>query len=62
MKMYTNFFISIQTVTRTDMILPDTDWLVANINMKGFYRVNYDSRNWERLLDQLSSRHEVQNL
>ncbi|TNN70174.1 Aminopeptidase N [Liparis tanakae] len=33
------------------------DWLVANIDTKGFYRVNYDSDNWERLLAKLSSRH-----
>ncbi|XP_072236216.1 aminopeptidase Ey-like [Leuresthes tenuis] len=52
------YWLLSKEVTQTDMILPDTDWLVANINMKGFYRVNYDSRNWERLLDQLSSRHE----
>ncbi|XP_062274018.1 aminopeptidase Ey-like [Scomber scombrus] len=45
--------------TNNEMALgPPTDWLVANINMRGFYRVNYDSDNWERLLTKLSSRHE----
>ncbi|XP_068586417.1 aminopeptidase Ey-like [Cebidichthys violaceus] len=44
--------------TNTDMTLSADDWLVANINMKGFYRVNYDSDNWERLLAKLSSRHQ----
>ncbi|KAM8893465.1 aminopeptidase Ey-like [Spinachia spinachia] len=38
-----------------NVILGPTDWLVANINMKGFYRVNYDSDNWERLLAKLST-------
>ncbi|KAM4593085.1 aminopeptidase Ey-like [Odontesthes bonariensis] len=52
------YWLLSKEVTNTDMILPDTDWLVANINMKGFYRVNYDSRNWERLLDKLNSRHQ----
>uniref|UniRef100_A0A672YB70 Aminopeptidase n=1 Tax=Sphaeramia orbicularis TaxID=375764 RepID=A0A672YB70_9TELE len=33
-----------------EMINGANEWLVANINMKGFYRVNYDSENWERLL------------
>ncbi|XP_070819161.1 aminopeptidase Ey-like [Chaetodon trifascialis] len=40
-----------------NMTLGTDDWLLANINMKGFYRVNYDSNNWERLLNKLSSNH-----
>uniref|UniRef100_A0A8D0AY27 Aminopeptidase n=1 Tax=Sander lucioperca TaxID=283035 RepID=A0A8D0AY27_SANLU len=34
------------------------DWLVANVDMKGFYRVNYDPENWVRLLTKLSSKHQ----
>lgn len=41
-----------------DVILKDMEWLVANIDMKGFYRVNYDAENWERLLDKLGSKHQ----
>uniref|UniRef100_A0A667XA10 Aminopeptidase n=1 Tax=Myripristis murdjan TaxID=586833 RepID=A0A667XA10_9TELE len=37
---------------------PNYRWLLANINMTGFYRVNYDSENWERLLTKLSSQHQ----
>lgn len=37
-------------------------WLVANINMTGFYRVNYDSGNWDRLLATLNTNHQVGNL
>ena len=54
-------FISIQTETNTNMTLGANEWLVANINMKGFYRVNYDSENWKRLLEKLSSKHQVQD-
>uniref|UniRef100_A0A7N8XZC6 Aminopeptidase n=1 Tax=Mastacembelus armatus TaxID=205130 RepID=A0A7N8XZC6_9TELE len=43
------FLISIQTATNEDMILNTTGWLLANIDMKGFYRVNYDSENWDSL-------------
>lgn len=41
--------------------LPDTpnDWLLVNINQTGFYRVNYDLRNWEMLIEQLLSDHTV---
>uniref|UniRef100_A0A8C7N569 Aminopeptidase n=1 Tax=Oncorhynchus kisutch TaxID=8019 RepID=A0A8C7N569_ONCKI len=34
-------------------------WVLANINVTGYYRVNYDLGNWERLLFQLSTNHQV---
>ncbi|XP_018553001.1 aminopeptidase Ey [Lates calcarifer] len=43
--------------TNNDMMLNANDWLVANVDMRGFYRVNYDAGNWERLLAKLSSQH-----
>ena len=51
----------LQTATNTNMTLGANDWLVANVDMKGFYRVNYDSENWDRLLTKLSSKHQVQH-
>lgn len=47
----------IQTVTNGDVVTDS--WLVANINMTGFYRVNYDADNWQRLLAKLNSTPEV---
>ncbi|XP_078103122.1 aminopeptidase Ey-like [Sander vitreus] len=44
--------------TNTNMTLGANDWLVANVDMKGFYRVNYDPENWVRLLTKLSSKHQ----
>lgn len=41
------------------MMLNNSGWLLANVDMKGFYRVNYDPDNWERLLDILTSRPQV---
>lgn len=35
------------------------DWLMVNINQTGFYRVNYDLKNWEKLIEQLLSDHTV---
>ncbi|KAM9764878.1 aminopeptidase Ey-like [Menidia menidia] len=52
------FWLLSKEDTQTDFVLGGTDWLVANIDMKGFYRVNYDTGNWERLLSRLSSRHQ----
>lgn len=37
----------------------DSDWLVANLDVVGYYRVNYDMQNWKKLLDVLQSNHEV---
>lgn len=57
-----NFFLfCIRTGTGSEIGLGANDWLVANINMKGFYRVNYDSNNWERLLNKLITNHQVQH-
>lgn len=36
-----------------------TSWVLANLNVTGYYRVNYDLGNWERLLAQLDLDHEV---
>lgn len=36
-------------------------WVLANINVTGYYRVNYDDENWEQLLAQLNSEHQVQS-
>ncbi|KPP64677.1 hypothetical protein Z043_116954 [Scleropages formosus] len=32
-------------------------WLLANVNCTGYFRVNYNPQNWERLLKQLESNH-----
>ncbi|XP_061578144.1 aminopeptidase N-like [Cololabis saira] len=34
-------------------------WVLVNINVTGYYRVNYDLGNWERLLSKLSTDHQV---
>ncbi|KAL6480693.1 hypothetical protein MHYP_G00117260 [Metynnis hypsauchen] len=31
------------------------DWVLLNLNLPGYYRVNYDVENWERILNQLNS-------
>ncbi|XP_038669994.1 aminopeptidase N-like [Scyliorhinus canicula] len=33
------------------------DWILANINVTGYFRVNYDERNWEKLVEQLLRNH-----
>ncbi|XP_050343236.1 aminopeptidase N [Nymphalis io] len=33
----------------------ENDWLIANIQQTGFYRINYDQKNWQMLIKVLNS-------
>ncbi|XP_022064326.2 aminopeptidase N-like [Acanthochromis polyacanthus] len=35
------------------------DWVLANTNVSGYFRVNYDLANWDRLLSQLNTDHQA---
>ncbi|XP_071788435.1 aminopeptidase N-like isoform X2 [Asterias amurensis] len=37
----------------------ESDWYLVNVNQYGYYRVNYDTQNWERLSKQLEEDHEL---
>lgn len=39
--------------------LSSNDWILGNIHQYGYYRVNYDNRNWEALIRQLQKDHQV---
>ena len=34
--------------------LNENDWIIGNIKSSGFYRINYDSKNWDLLINQLN--------
>lgn len=38
------------------------DWVLANINVSGYFRVNYDLDNWDRLLSLLNTDHQVSHI
>ncbi|XP_048828515.1 aminopeptidase N-like [Brienomyrus brachyistius] len=42
---------------KPEMSINENDWLLANLNVTGYYRVNYDNNNWERLLAKLMQNH-----
>ncbi|XP_026099240.1 aminopeptidase N-like [Carassius auratus] len=47
-------------VRRPHFELKDKDeWLLANVNCTGFFRVNYDEENWNKLRMQLERNHHV---
>lgn len=41
----------------TQLNATDDEWLIVNLQEAGFYRVNYDDRNWELLVNQLHNDH-----
>lgn len=47
-------------IRKPHFILQDKDeWLLANVNCTGFFRVNYDEENWNMLCMQLERNHHV---
>nr|XP_057943178.1 aminopeptidase N-like [Doryrhamphus excisus] len=46
---------SSDTVRKEEFISEDRKWILANVGCSGYYRVNYDPENWDRLLMQLES-------
>lgn len=43
------------TATKDEFISKSGEWILANVNCSGYYRVNYNPENWERLLTQLET-------
>lgn len=46
--------------TNTEMKADGSDYVLANHNLVGYYRVNYDDGNWKKLLNTLSTNHTVE--
>lgn len=51
--------VHLHTVLNPKFKVGKDEWILANINCTGFYRVNYDEENWNKLLMQLESNHHV---
>ena len=39
--------------------LDSHSYLLANLDVSGFYRINYDTNNWNKITMQLLSNHKV---
>lgn len=37
-------------------------WVLANTNVSGYFRVNYDLDNWNRLISLLNTNHKVRHV
>ena len=50
-----NFILFISVVI--DLNAGANEWVVGNLHHSGFYRVNYDKKNWDLLIQQLNNNH-----
>ena len=50
---------SIHKVIKLDKELKNDTYIIANLDMSGFYRVNYDDSNWLQISKQLHANHRV---
>uniref|UniRef100_A0A8C9SC67 Aminopeptidase n=1 Tax=Scleropages formosus TaxID=113540 RepID=A0A8C9SC67_SCLFO len=46
------------TVSKPTYKSREEEWILANVNSTGYYRVNYDLENWRRLVMQLETQHQ----
>ena len=44
---------STESFAVSESSIPKSDWFIANLQQTGYYRVTYDEKNWELLIDQL---------
>ena len=51
------------TVTRADIpVNSDDSWVIVNVKQSGFYRVNYEEKNWLAIIKQLEKDHTVSRI
>lgn len=53
------FWLLHKTDSNANMKVYGDDWVLANTNVSGYFRVNYDPENWDRLIMLLSSNHKA---
>lgn len=54
-----SYWLTEVTGTNNSFKIDRPDWLLLNINVTGYFRVNYNQENWNQLLNQLETDHKV---
>ncbi|NXK27134.1 AMPN Aminopeptidase, partial [Arenaria interpres] len=52
------YWLTKESDTNNNFMVGSNNWLLLNLNVSGYFRVNYNQENWDRLLAQLSSNHQ----
>ncbi|XP_010570630.1 PREDICTED: aminopeptidase N [Haliaeetus leucocephalus] len=53
------YWLTKVTETNNQFKVNSSDWLLLNLNVSGYFRVNYNQENWDQLLTQLSTNHQA---
>ncbi|KAM9224187.1 aminopeptidase N [Leptosomus discolor] len=53
------YWLTTVSGTNTQFRVNGPSWLLLNLNVSGYFRVNYNQENWNQLLNQLSTDHQV---
>ncbi|XP_066504896.1 aminopeptidase N-like [Hoplias malabaricus] len=48
-----------ESMFHSGMKMAGDDWVLLNLKGAGYYRVNYDSENWENIIKQLNIHHQI---
>ncbi|NWV15304.1 AMPN Aminopeptidase, partial [Ptilonorhynchus violaceus] len=54
-----SYWLTKVTDTNNDFRVNSPNWLLLNLNVTGYFRVNYNQENWDQLLNQLDTDHEA---
>ncbi|XP_066052338.1 aminopeptidase N [Chamaea fasciata] len=54
-----SYWLTKVTDTNNDFKVDSPGWLLLNLNVTGYFRVNYNQENWDQLLTQLGTNHTV---
>ncbi|NXH46424.1 AMPN Aminopeptidase, partial [Dicaeum eximium] len=53
------YWLTKVTDTNNNFRINSPSWLLLNLNVTGYFRVNYNQENWDQLLEQLGTNHKV---
>ncbi|NXE95772.1 AMPN Aminopeptidase, partial [Menura novaehollandiae] len=53
------YWLTKVTDTNNQFKVNSPSWLLLNLNVSGYFRVNYNQENWDQILNQLGTDHEV---
>ncbi|KAM9275352.1 aminopeptidase N [Morus bassanus] len=53
------YWLTTRTEINRQFKVSNSSWLLLNLNVSGYFRVNYNQENWDQLIQQLLNNHQV---